>query len=272
MDNHFRPWRALIFVLFTLGLLAFTYFLVFRVDFGGSVKVTVRFGSVGTIQAGSPVRQSGVKVGSVSRVALAPDGRGRVDVELALYQGLTVRAQDRVSIVTGGLLGDQFIDIVPGDQNAPPADPSVPLDGQSGLDLKVLVDGSGDLIRDLSLSSRAIAAFLATHSGSLDNIVADAERGISQAADAAERANRLLEKAEKAWDPSAQDVKATLETLRQTSVSLQRLVESLSSPGSVGELLTSPASAKSASETLENLKASSRSLKTVTDALESSLK
>ena len=42
MDNRFRPWRAILFVLLTLGLLAFTYFLVFRIDFGGSVKVTVR--------------------------------------------------------------------------------------------------------------------------------------------------------------------------------------------------------------------------------------
>jgi phospholipid/cholesterol/gamma-HCH transport system substrate-binding protein len=272
VDNRFRPWRALIFVVTTLGLLAFTYFLVFRVDLGGSVKVTVRFGSVGTIQAGSPVRQSGVKVGSVSKVALAPNGRGQVDVDLSLYQGLQVRTKDRISIVTAGLLGDQFIDIVPGDADAPIADPEAPLIGQSGLDLKVLVDGGGDLIRDLSVSSRAIATFLAAHSDALDHIVADAQRGVSHAADAAERADRLLEKAEKTWDPAVGDVRATLASLRETSSSLQRLVEALGAPGTLGALLTSPTTARSASETLDNLKASSRSLKVVTDALESALK
>lgn len=272
MDNRFRPWRALIFVLFTLGLLAFTYFLVFRVDFGGSVKVTVRFGSVGTIQSGSPVRQSGVKVGSVSRVTLAPEGRGKVDVELSLYQGLTVRTKDEISIVTAGLLGDQFIDIIPGDPQAPPADPEVPLEGQSGLDLKLLVDGGGDLIKDLALSSRAVASFLADHSDSLDRMVADAERGVSAAADAAERADRLLEKAEQSWDPAVQDVRTTLQTLKEASASLQILVEGLGKPGSLVHLLQSPATGQSASELLENLKTSSRSLKTVTDALEAALK
>ena len=272
MDNRFRPWRALTFVLLTLALLAFTYFLVFRVDFGGSVKVTVRFDSVGTIQSGSPVRQSGVKVGTVSRVALAVDGRGSVDVELSLYSGLTVRTLDRVSIVTGGLLGDQFIDIVPGDPDAPIADPAVPLKGQSGLDLKLLVDGGGDLIRDLSLSSRAISNFLVKHSDTLDRIVADAERGVRHAADAAERADNLLVKTEKAWDPTETDVRATLKTLRETAASLQTLVSALSAPGTVSALLTAPESARSAAETLENLNATSRSLKTVTEALEASLK
>lgn len=279
MDNHFRPWRALLFVLLTLGLLAFTYFLVFRVDFGGSVRVTVRFDAVGTIQSGSPVRQSGVKIGSVSRVALAPGGRGAVDVELSLYQGLTVRTKDRISIVTGGLLGDQFIDIVPGDADAPIADPEVPLSGQSGLDLKVLVDGGGDLIKDLSVSSRAIAAFLARHSDALDRIVADAERGVSSAADAAEKANLLLEKATDQWEPAAEEVKTTLKTLKDTSTSLQILVQGLSAPGTLSALLASPATAQSTSEaltkasrTLENLEDASASLKKVTDALEAALK
>lgn len=271
MDNRFRPWRALTFILLTLGLLAFTYFLVFRVDLGGSVRVTVRFDSVGTIQPGSPVRQSGVKVGTVSKVVLAPEGRGRVDVELSLYQGLTVRTKDRVSIVTAGLLGDQFIDIVPGDEGAPVADPNAPMPGHSGLDLKVLVDGGGDLIRDLGVSSRAIAAFLDQHSEALDRIVADAERGVRSAADAAERANLLLAKAEAAWDPALGDVQATLRTLRETSSSLRGLIDGLQGPGTVADLLKNPATSRSATETLDNLREASASLRTVTDALEKAL-
>lgn len=279
MDNRFRPWRALLFVLLTLGLLAFTYFLVFRVDFGGSVRVTVRFDAVGTIQSGSPVRQSGVKIGSVSRVALASGGRGAVDVELSLYQGLVVRTKDRISIVTGGLLGDQFIDIIPGDPEAPVADPEVPLQGQSGLDLKLLVDGGGDLIKDLSVSSRAIAAFLSRHSDALDRIVADAERGVKNAADAAEKANRLLDKAGNEWNPAAEDIRATLKTLKETSATLQGMVQGLSAPGTLSAVLASPATAQSATEalnkasrTLENLEDASASLKKVTDALEAALK
>ena len=234
MDNRFRPVRAVIFVVGCLALLVFTYLLVFRVEFGGATRVTVRFASVGTIQSGSPVRQSGVKVGSVATVSLAADDPGKVDVVLSLYKGLKVRAKDTVSIVTGGLLGDQFIDVVPGDPEAPVVGPGDVLAGRSGLDLKVLVDGGGTLLQDLGTTAKTISNFLTTHQDVLDHILADAERGMNHAANAAETADRMLKKAEDSWDPAT--------------------------------------TAKSLTDTLQNVQSASKSLKTVTDALESALK
>lgn len=279
MDNRFRPLRAVIFVVTCLALLVFTYVLVFRVDFGGSTTVTVRFDGVGTIQSGSPVRQSGVKVGSVARVALSPEDRRSVDVELSLYRGLVVRTEDHISIVTGGLLGDQYIDIVPGNPEAPVAGPGDRLAGRTGLDLKLLVDGGSSLVQDLGATTRTVAAFLAGHTDSLERMLADAERGIRHAADAAEKADRLLSKAEASWDPAVADAQATLKTLKETSAALRALVDSVAAPGTVVGVLTSPAAGKTtaeslakAAETLANLQDASRSLKKVTDALESALK
>jgi phospholipid/cholesterol/gamma-HCH transport system substrate-binding protein len=279
VDNRFRPLRAVFFVLTCLALLAFTYILVFRVDFGGSTVVTVRFDGVGTIQSGSPVRQSGVKVGSVARVALSQEDRRSVDVDLSLYRGLIVRTKDQISIVTGGLLGDQYIDIVPGSPDAPIVGPGDRLTGRTGLDLKLLVDGGSSLVQDLGATTRTIAAFLAAHSDSLDRLLADAERGVRHAADAAEKADRLLGKAEAAWDPAAADAQTALRALKETSQTLKVMIDGLGAPGSLVGLLSSPATAKTASqslaqatETLANLQAASKSLKTVTDALESALK
>ena len=272
MDSKFKPLRVVVFVVASLAFLIFIYLLVFRIDFGGSSKVLVRFGAVGTIQSGSPVRQSGVKVGSVSRVTLASDDRRKVDVELSLYSGLVIRTEDKISIVTGGLLGDQYIDIAPGRPDAPPLAPDQRLNGQSGLDLKVLVDGGGSLIQDLGTTSRAISSFLSTHTASLDRIVTDTERGVHAAADAAERADRMLAKAEDMWDPAVQDFRTTLQTLKETSLSLKTMVDGLGSPGAVVSLLSSQSTAQSTAETLENLRSVSRSLKTITGAMESALK
>jgi len=272
VDNRFKPLRAIIFVVVCLFLLVFTYVLVFRVDFGGSTIVTVRFNGVGTIQSGSPVRQSGVKVGSVARVELSSEDRRTVEVDLALYRGLIVRREDKISIVTGGLLGDQYIDIVPGNPEAPMVGPADRLVGIPGLDLKVLVDGGSNLVQDLGTTTRTIAAFLATHTDDLNRIVADAERGTKHAADAAERVDRLLEKTEAAWDPTVGDLQTTLHNLKLASASLKTLLDGLNTPGSVAALLSSPTTAKTTSETLANLEAVSRSLKAVTDALESALK
>lgn len=272
MDNRFKPLRAIVFVVVCLFLLVFTYVLVFRVDFGGSTVVTVRFDGVGTIQSGSPVRQSGVKVGSVSRVALSPEDRRTVEVDLSLYKGLVVRMKDKISIVTGGLLGDQYIDIVPGDPTAPVVGPNDRLTGTPGLDLKVLVDGGSNLVQDLGTTTKTIATFLATHTDALNSIIADAERGTKHAADAAEKVDQILAKTEAAWDPTVGDLQATLRNLKLTSAALKTLVDGLNAPGSVAQLLSSPATAKSTTETLANLQAASRNLKSVTDALESALK
>ncbi len=272
MESKFKPLRVLIFVVACLAFLAFLYLLVFRIDFGGSTKVLVRFAAVGTIQSGSPVRQSGVKVGSVSRVALAADDRRKVDVELSLYSNVTVRTEDRISIVTGGLLGDQYIDISPGRSDAPALQPDQTLEGQSGLDLKVLVDGGGSLIQELGTTSHAISTFLVTHASSLDRIVADAERGIHAAADAAERADRILAKAEDTWDPASKDFRTTLQTLKETSISLKGLVDGLGSPDAVVGLLSSPKTARTTAETLENLQSVSKNLKIITDTMEKALR
>lgn len=272
MDIRFRPLRAVVFVGFCLGILAFTYLLVFRVDFGGSTSVTVRFPSVGTIQAGSPVRQSGVKVGSVSRVALAANARGMVDVELSLYRGLTVRSDDRIAIVTGGLLGDQYIDIQAGAADAPPVEPGVPIEGEGGLDLKQLVDGGGTVIQDLGKTTKSIARFLEAHEDDLERILNQAEGALSAAASAARRADRLLEKAEASFDPALGDFRATLKTLRETASSLEVLVDNLGTPGAVADLLGSPATGQKAAETLANLQAATKSLKTVAEALEAALR
>ncbi len=303
MDSKFRPFRVLFFVIGCIALLVFTYLLVFRIDFGGSTNVRVRFEGMGTIQSGSPVRQSGVKVGSVSQVSLAPEDHRKVDVELSLYSSLVVRSEDRISIVTGGLLGDQYIDIAAGRPDAPPVLPGQVIQGQPGLDLKLLVDGGSSLIRELGTTSRILADFVSSHAQNLDRIVADTERGVKAAADAAEKANRILDKAEsvdtiladaqrgihaaadtaeranrilakveQTWDPASKDFQATLLTLKETSQSLKTMVDGLGSPGAVVGLLSSPATAKSTQETLENLQSISRSLKNITSTMETALK
>lgn len=271
MDTKLRPWRAVVFIVFCLGLLAFIYLLVYRVDFGGATRVTVRFAAVGTIQAGSPVRQSGVKVGSVSRVQLAADDRSKVDVELSLYRGVSVHGGDHISIVTGGLLGDQYIDIAAGGGGEVLPE-GARVEGSGGLDLKVLVDGGGSLLQELGATSRTIAGFLANHQGNLDRILADAERGVRAAANAAERADRLLQKAETVWDPSLTDLRSALANLKDASVSLQTLAGGLGAPGTVGALLAQPATGQRAADILQSVRAAAASLQTVTAALEKALK
>lgn|GEM_PF-637750 len=267
MDNRFRPVRAILFLVVTLALLFLAYILVMRVDFGGASKVTVRFTAIGTIQPGSPVRQSGVKVGSVATVKLAPDDRKSVDVTLSLAQGIHIRNSDKIAIVTSGLLGDQYVDIAPGTADAPLVGPQDILLGQEGLDLKSLVDNGSTLVRDLGQSSEIVSTLLSEHKEDFNRILLDIERGVHQAAEAAQKTNQLLGQIQTSWP----DVQSTLKSLKETSQTINRVLQKLTVSGSIADWASDPQTGQTARSTLDNLQAVTKNLREMTDALEKAL-
>lgn len=86
------------------------------------------FDSVAGLDEKASVRVAGVRVGQVEGLGLGPDGRSaqvtiRLDRPLALTQGTTARVSSL------GLLGEKYIEIIPGPPNAPPLPPDAVLPG-----------------------------------------------------------------------------------------------------------------------------------------------
>lgn len=81
---------------------------------GGGYKVSATFTNVGGLKSGAPVSMSGVTIGRVTKITLDPK---------SLQAVVTMRIRDRyneiptdssASILTHGLLGDQYVGITPG--------------------------------------------------------------------------------------------------------------------------------------------------------------
>jgi phospholipid/cholesterol/gamma-HCH transport system substrate-binding protein len=111
------PTRDLVVGLFVLaGLVAIGYLSVrvggLSYKGPGGLSLVAHFDEIGGLTARAPVVISGVKVGQVSDIRLDPDLRAQVTLELDGRLELPVDTSAKIR--TSGLLGDQFIALVPG--------------------------------------------------------------------------------------------------------------------------------------------------------------
>jgi len=80
---------------------------------GRTYDLTASFRSVEGISAGTDIRLAGVKIGTVSDITLnAETFRG--DVTLAMLDGIVIPDDSAAVIASEGLLGGNFVEIVPG--------------------------------------------------------------------------------------------------------------------------------------------------------------
>lgn len=108
---------------------------------GGGYVVYVDYDFSGNIQPGAPVKISGIKVGKVEEVRfmggqLDETGTRRVQVRLVVWlqnrARETLRQDAEFFISTRGVLGEQYLEIVPGDDyDRPPIEPDSVLIGSN---------------------------------------------------------------------------------------------------------------------------------------------
>jgi phospholipid/cholesterol/gamma-HCH transport system substrate-binding protein len=79
----------------------------------GTYALEASFRSLEGVSVGSDVRLAGVKIGTVSDVVLNPETY-RADTTVSLYSGIEIPDDSAIVISSEGLLGGNFVEIVPG--------------------------------------------------------------------------------------------------------------------------------------------------------------
>lgn len=115
------PTRDLLVGLFVLiGLVAVAYLSVGVASESytgpGGLNVFAKFDQTGGLKSRAAVVIAGVKVGRVAAISLTPDYRARIDMDLDASLKLPVDSS--VSIVTAGLLGDRYLSLQLGGDDA----------------------------------------------------------------------------------------------------------------------------------------------------------
>ena len=100
--------------LFALGVLAFRVGNLTSADVVDGYKVEARFENVGSLKVKSPVTVAGVRIGRVTQISFDSDTyQARVVMNLdGRYKNLPT--DTGASILTSGLLGEQYIELEPG--------------------------------------------------------------------------------------------------------------------------------------------------------------
>jgi phospholipid/cholesterol/gamma-HCH transport system substrate-binding protein len=122
-----------------------------------------RFDSAAGLVAGNPVRLNGVTVGNVLEVVLSPDPADRtvrVVYDVDRRAAPRLRKGTRASIKTIGLLGDKYVDLAGGTAEEPEVQIGGSIPQAPGAGLEKLLEGSGDLLTDLSAIARSLKNIL----------------------------------------------------------------------------------------------------------------
>jgi phospholipid/cholesterol/gamma-HCH transport system substrate-binding protein len=114
--------RLGLFIILTLGALAGGVFLIGNNEalWQSSYLVKAEFQNVGGLNEGADVRVGGIRKGSVQHIQLPGDPKGKVTVVMSLGDETRniVRLDSVAAIKSEGLLGDKFVEISFGSQDA----------------------------------------------------------------------------------------------------------------------------------------------------------
>ena len=141
MSNEKHDWWVGIFML--LGAVALT-FLALRAgnlgssSLGPSYHVLAKFDNIGGLKVRAPVKSSGVVVGRIAGIQF-DDKTFQAVVTLQLEKRYTFPADSAVKILTSGLLGEQYVGIEAGGDDAVLAEGSVVQYTQSAIVLETLI-------------------------------------------------------------------------------------------------------------------------------------
>jgi len=246
------------------------------------------FDSASGLVTGNGVRLNGVTVGNVLEINLSPqpgDQTVLVVYEVDRRVAPRLRTGTQASIKTIGLLGDKYVDLAGGTATQP----QIPIGGEiqaaPGTGLDRLLEGSGDLMVDLSAIARSLKNILGRTEkgegflGAITSNSPESEKLGNSFNAALHSINSILKKVEEGKGLAGKlliDEKYG----RETSASLSAAVRSVqlllgkieegvrTGKGAIPALLADPEGKQKVFTLLDNLAVASQSLAHVTEKLE----
>lgn len=266
-----------------LGAITLT-FMTFKV--GGftlgdkGYHVSAVFPTVLGLEERAPVRISGVEVGKVDEITLEKRGatpaKGGARVTLLINQGIEIPKDSTLSIASSGLLGDRFVEILPGQSKELLAEGGTLLSAPNkGADMEQLTGQVSDLITrfvkvadDVGAVTTSLRGAFGTKEGeqSLKDIIAHV-RSLTKGIDDFVRSNQA------SMGNSISNLEAFSEFLNKEGQGLLKSLTKItkkieSGEGTVGKLIYDQGAYDKLSGTLDDLGGSLKSVRAITKKVE----
>ena len=287
-----RVIRVIVIVLVAIAASGFLYLLINNFQFTRGSTVRIHFASVGDLNTGAWVRKAGIKVGSVTKLAPAEDEK-TVVVTLTLKPGQIIHSTDKFALVSKGILGDMYIEQYPGPKDSPLAAEGQLFEGQPSFSLTDLLGGDTmTMVTDLAGSIKGVVDLLKKHQDEIEAAIKDIARSAQNVRIVTDRAvvltesvpeitrqitssmnelqsavtdvsvttKKMLAKLDKNLTTSADDLAASMKSIRTGSADVQAAVAALTAQNSVIARLSAPGTGQSLDATVKNLEEMSQGL------------
>lgn len=263
------------------GIILLTY-LTFQV--GGipwvrpkGYTISVSFDSVADLEPKASVKVAGVEVGRVEKIFLE---EGRAVVVMRIHPEVRIPADSSAQIRTRGLLGEKYVEIVPGGERAYLEEGARLREGVSAADIDVLVAKVTAVADDMKAVTTSLRRVFGTEEGEkglrniLDNL-GELSRSLREiVADNRERIDRLVTNADAMLTTLQDVIKTNRPALEKTLRNLEGFSETINRdvPSLIENLnrLSSDLTGM-VGENRENVKASVANIRRVVAKLDESL-
>jgi len=269
---------------FFLVVLVLAGLLVWKIEdlrFGGDTgkTISVQFDDVAGLKLKSDVRMAGVLVGKVARIRLI-GGKAVVDIELT--RDMALREGSSASIQSLGMLGDKYVELIPGPVGGPALTEGAVLKG----DAPVSFDQITRLARDIEVDIRDITSNLKESlggalgeerlTGIVDNILvlsqelrkilesnrANIESSTANFKEFSEQMTRLVDRIDRLVAANSGNFTEGVENAKDLTAKLQTTVDNMNAitgkiaqgQGTVGNLVNSDETSKNLNEALVSVK------------------
>jgi phospholipid/cholesterol/gamma-HCH transport system substrate-binding protein len=221
------------------------------------LRVTTLFESAAGLDKNAPVKMAGVPIGEVETLALEDS---RAKVSMRIRPGFRIPNGSRAVVKAAGLLGDKYVEILPGREPGFVGDGAELAQAEVTADLDTLINRFGAIADDVKAVTASLRNALGTGEGerslrdivshfrnvaeNLDHIVAENREGVKATVAHAEEFMRALR----------EDGPRLVATLNRIADRLER------GDGTLGKLLTDEAAYQKLDEALASLNSVSKNL------------
>ena len=298
MNKTHLEWRVGLFVLIGLVLVGalLLQFSKGLTIFRSTYEINLHAENVGGLKPSAAVLMSGVQVGTVGDIKLAPDGKS-VIIPLTVYSRFVIYKDAVFSIEQSGFLGDQYVAIRPTDNSEGPFKNGDYAEARKPFDLQEFIGSSGEFLQQVEqavlkldqalsnlntyvlspqtltnlsatadnlrqVSGRAVVtldrvnALIETNSPALTLTFSNLATFSSQLKDIGGDVNALVASNAPSFDRAVKNVESSTEILKSVLADVQ------AGKGPVGNLLQNEELAADMNELAHNLKITSSNLNT----------
>ncbi len=264
---------------------------------GNRQLVTATFPSVAGVDKKSDVRIAGVRIGKVEKVFLK---HGRAELLLSLNPNVRLHVGSSARIVSLGMLGDKYVEVLPGNPNAPLLPPGTVLNGttpptfdevlkkasaigddvkrvtfalrqsiggeQGAEKLDEIIDNVRELTASLKDLVKANQANIGATTANFRNFSAELKQELPQLADKisklADALDRTVEENRPGVHDSIDNIRDLTARLKVTANNLNTITTKIAEgKGSIGKLVNDETTVDNVNDTLKSIQGGVKTLK-----------